>query len=229
MTDEEKRQTWRGDFAAKNGPDFKSRLAGYINVLGPNRNSSRAVDLTWPVRRALLLRVQLGLKPSETLNIDHGLLEASLRIEKYHHGARSLDEIAEQERHSSRNGVFTRSDVPPADQLGVLANCGQVVSGSWDKTVRLWEARTGRGLLRLKGHTDRVWSVRSRRMVGRSSLGTVTRQCDDGTRGRGPKYDGWWDIGTILTVWRSRRTAVRSSRWQALTVYQSTRQCGYGM
>jgi ATPase family associated with various cellular activities (AAA) len=128
MTDERERQTWKDDFAAKKGPDFKSRLAGYINVLGPNRNDSVAVDLTYPVRRALLLRVQLGLKPSEALNIDHGLLEAFLRIEKYYHGARSLEKIAEQVRHSSRHGIFTRSDVPPAQQLALHVDAQQFLT-----------------------------------------------------------------------------------------------------
>jgi WD40 repeat protein len=35
----------------------------------------------------------------------------------------------------------------------------QVVSGSWDKTVRLWDAVTGAALQTLKGHTGRVESV----------------------------------------------------------------------
>jgi WD40 repeat protein len=35
----------------------------------------------------------------------------------------------------------------------------QVVSGSGDKTVRLWDAATGTALQRLEGHTDSVTSV----------------------------------------------------------------------
>jgi WD40 repeat protein len=36
----------------------------------------------------------------------------------------------------------------------------QIVSGSWDKTVRRWDAATGEQLLlALEGHTDRVSSV----------------------------------------------------------------------
>lgn len=119
MKDADERQKWKDDFSTKKGPDFKSRLAGYINVLGPNKNKSVANDLTYPIRRALLLRVQLGLKPNEMLNIDHGLLEAFLRIDAYLHGARSLEKIAEQVRQSSRNGVFTKSDLPPAHQLAL--------------------------------------------------------------------------------------------------------------
>jgi WD40 repeat protein len=35
----------------------------------------------------------------------------------------------------------------------------QVVSGSWDQTLRLWDAATGAPLQTLKGHSDRVTSV----------------------------------------------------------------------
>jgi WD40 repeat protein len=33
------------------------------------------------------------------------------------------------------------------------------VSGSWDKTVKVWDAQTGQETLTLKGHSDRVRSV----------------------------------------------------------------------
>jgi WD40 repeat protein len=35
----------------------------------------------------------------------------------------------------------------------------QVVSGSYDQTVRLWDAATGARLQTLEGHTGSVWSV----------------------------------------------------------------------
>ena len=35
----------------------------------------------------------------------------------------------------------------------------QVVSGSRDRMVRLWDAATGAALRTLEGHTDYVWSV----------------------------------------------------------------------
>src|SRR5260370_1055354 len=34
-----------------------------------------------------------------------------------------------------------------------------LVSGSWDKTVRVWNATTGQPVLTLKGHLGTVWSV----------------------------------------------------------------------
>ena len=33
------------------------------------------------------------------------------------------------------------------------------MSGSWDKTVKVWDAQTGQETLTLKGHSDRVRSV----------------------------------------------------------------------
>ena len=35
----------------------------------------------------------------------------------------------------------------------------KLASGSYDKTVWIWEATTGKQLSQLRGHTDRVWSV----------------------------------------------------------------------
>jgi WD40 repeat protein len=34
-----------------------------------------------------------------------------------------------------------------------------LASGSWDKTIKLWDVASGRELRTLAGHTDRVWSV----------------------------------------------------------------------
>lgn len=115
--DEREAQRWREDFTAKKGPDFKSRLAGHLNVLGPNRRDDD--DLTFPVRRALLLRVHLGLAPHARAVIDAGVVNAFLRVGTYRHGARSLEKIAEQVRRSSHDGAFNRSDLPPRQLLGL--------------------------------------------------------------------------------------------------------------
>jgi len=122
---------WKNRFRAKKGPDFKSRLAGYINVLGPNRRDSQPNtpdDITFPVRRALLLRVHLGIDANAPLNIDPGLLTAFLEIDRYRHGARSLEKIAEQVRHASRTGEFGRSDLPPRSLLDLHVDAARFLS-----------------------------------------------------------------------------------------------------
>jgi WD40 repeat protein len=58
----------------------------------------------------------------------------------------------------------------------------RVVSGSNDRTVKVWDARTGREELTLTGHTDAVASVAvsaaARRIVTVSRDGGM-RVCDD--------------------------------------------------
>lgn len=118
------------DFKRIKGPDFVSRLSGYLNVLGPNKrrkydretknwvDDQDPPDIYFPVRRALLLRVSLGLCKDEKLDIDKGLLTAFLEIDKYKHGSRSIEAIASLSRRYVSRG-FRRSDLPPADQMSL--------------------------------------------------------------------------------------------------------------
>jgi hypothetical protein len=118
-TDEDRQAAER--FKLAKGPDFKSRLAGYLNVLGPNpreipRHGSGQLevdphDACFPVRRALFLRGVLGVKGSERLEIDRGILAALLRIPRYEHGARSLERILLQMKQAS-GGPLRRSSLP---------------------------------------------------------------------------------------------------------------------
>ncbi len=52
-----------------------------------------------------------------------------------------------------------------------------LASGSWDKTVRLWDVRTGTHLWTFSGHTDSVRSVdfkpNGKTLISGSSDGTV--------------------------------------------------------
>lgn len=109
------------DFRLKKGPDFHSRLDAYYNVLGPNQRellpSSKMggaakadnpspteaaqpvslldpADICTPLRRAIMIRHQLGLSKSEQrLDIDRSLLDALLKVGRYKHGARSLEKL----------------------------------------------------------------------------------------------------------------------------------------
>ena len=110
-------------FKHKKGPDFVSRLHGYLNVLGPNPRlkidkSKDPDDLFFPIRRALLLRSMTGVFADKELKIDSGLLSAFLLIDKYKHGARSLEMIVKQTLGSGRHGLV-RSNLPPREQIGI--------------------------------------------------------------------------------------------------------------
>jgi hypothetical protein len=97
------------EYNLRKGPDFVSRLHGHLNVLGPN--PAGAGDLSYPVRRAILLRGILGLKDEE-LRIDNGLLYALLMVSKYRHGARSFEKIVQTLAQARVDGRLVRSGLP---------------------------------------------------------------------------------------------------------------------
>lgn len=102
------------EFQLLKGPDFVSRLHGFLNVLGPNpRTSTECPDITWPIRRAIILRGILGLKETEELDIDPGLLDALLGVSVYRHGARSFEKIIRTLVNDSRGKRLLRSALPP--------------------------------------------------------------------------------------------------------------------
>jgi len=114
-------------FRRKKGPDFLSRLDGHINVLGPNPRliydwktrlweTPDRTDITFPVRRAVLLRNFLGAeKDDAALNIDRDLLRAFLHVPRYRYGARSLEKIARPLLGTHQ--PFCRSNLPPPQVL----------------------------------------------------------------------------------------------------------------
>jgi hypothetical protein len=116
------------NFRLKKGPDFKSRLHGFLNVLGPNprrRFNGTAweddpADVCFPVRRAILLRSMLGLMTESAgrtrLDMDAGLVCALLEIRRYRHGSRSFEKIAETLKLGSLRG-FHRSALPTDEVL----------------------------------------------------------------------------------------------------------------
>jgi hypothetical protein len=120
-------------FKLVKGPDFVSRLNGYLNVAGPNRRQKYDTDrrqwvddddprdLCFPVRRALLMRATggfFGAAEGDEMDIDGGLLAAFLEIGTYEHGARSLETIMRLTRSGGLPGI-RRSALPPEDQLSL--------------------------------------------------------------------------------------------------------------
>ena len=135
--------TARREFIMKKGPDFKSRLSAFFDVLGPNQKQrydeqaaaksldpwlDDTTDVDYPVRRAILLRSLLGLvrtkeedRENETLNMDRGLLTAFLEIDHYRNGARSLEKLILQTR--DRGGLpLRRAHLPPDNLLALYVD-----------------------------------------------------------------------------------------------------------
>jgi hypothetical protein len=118
------------EFRMAKGPDFVSRLKGFVNVLGPNPSGDAQTDPYFLIRRAILLRSMLErsalhlFRPSERSgepNIDSGVLRALLRIQKYKHGARSMESIIAMSSISGTNR-FERSCLPSEEQLNLHVN-----------------------------------------------------------------------------------------------------------
>jgi hypothetical protein len=121
-------------FAKAKGPDFISRLKGYVNVLGPNPREVNpegrpTPDQFYLIRRAILLRSLLERhwphlleKPKgKEIAIDPGVLRAFLCTTTYKHGTRSLEAIVATSRLSGKES-FERSALPPVDQLELHAD-----------------------------------------------------------------------------------------------------------
>lgn len=107
------------EFVLLKGPDFVSRLHGFLNVLGPNpRTGTACPDITWPIRRAIILRGILRLKDGDPLEIDAGLLNALLAVPIYRHGARSFEKIVSTLAQGRDAGRLNRSALPPQPLLG---------------------------------------------------------------------------------------------------------------
>jgi hypothetical protein len=116
------------DFRLAKGPDFKSRLDGFLNVVGPNQRqttdyaanrnklSPDPTDIYFPIRRALMLRSELKCPRDLKLNIDEGVLNAILRTEEFRHGSRSLSKLMQPFQPYVAEALV-RSLLPPVSQI----------------------------------------------------------------------------------------------------------------
>ncbi|MCJ7531869.1 MAG: hypothetical protein MUO64_12665 [Anaerolineales bacterium] len=109
-------------FRAVKGPDFISRLKGFINILGPNPQKG-VYDPFYIIRRAILLSAILHrLTPpqffSPTLHMDDNLLDAFLETQTYWHGVRSIESVVSMSQLSGKTR-FERSCLPPISQLNL--------------------------------------------------------------------------------------------------------------
>ena len=110
-------------YRMRKGPDFHSRLDIFYNVLGPNPRQdaqsgpTESADLSYPIRRALLIRQFLAGRSEARLEIDPDLLNALLLVPRYTHGARSLEKLVRPLR--GEDGTIRRSALPPPSQLAM--------------------------------------------------------------------------------------------------------------
>jgi hypothetical protein len=120
-------------FRRVKGPDFVSRLRGYVNIKGPNPvTGSRAndekdldQDPAHLIRRAILLRSIIGrdhhgLIRDGLVMISPGVIRGFLIVKGYLHGARSLEAVVNM---SSLNNTsyFGAAELPLSDLLKLHA------------------------------------------------------------------------------------------------------------
>ena len=109
----------REGFANAKGPDFVSRLRGYINISG--NNPTGKLDGSFMIRRAMLLRNFLKRNAKDIFSgdkarIDPNVLLAMLKVPEYRHGVRSMQSIIEMSTLSGRR-TFEQAALPPSGQL----------------------------------------------------------------------------------------------------------------
>lgn len=165
-------------FTLAKGPDFKSRLDGHLNVLGPNQRARQTTsgkaplvdkaDIFFPVRRALMIRGICGCKKNERLEIDPGLLNALLEIPRYEHGARSLSKMLEpfNTLPKESRSPLRRSQLPAPNQLGVHVDAGKF----YELCGRDQPFRTQEIIEKLAPAIHEAWRAIARREKRRSDV-----------------------------------------------------------
>jgi hypothetical protein len=131
-------------FKLRKGPDFRSRLDTYYDVLGPNQRQFPAAasyprsrqpdpsDQGYVLRRALLIHSVLKTEGKALIDLDEGLANALLRVPRYKNGARSLEKLVmplrreerghgmpAQPQRPGRNEPLRRSWLPTYSQLAM--------------------------------------------------------------------------------------------------------------
>ncbi|AHF08676.1 RyR domain-containing protein [Desulfitobacterium metallireducens] len=118
-------------FKKVKGPDFISRLKGYLNIQGPNPVNQE--DKAYIIRRAMLLRSMIGrsakqlLDSNQKVNIDENILYALLTTETYRHGARSLEFFISMSPLLGEKKWYS-SLLPPRSQMDIHVDAEEFMS-----------------------------------------------------------------------------------------------------
>jgi hypothetical protein len=119
-------------------------------------------DVSFPLRRALLLRAYLGCRGSEVVDFDPHLLHALLRVGQYRHGARSLEKLMGLLRSPDPREV-RRSNLPRPAQLAMHVDVtdftrlmqGEEVAAAIHET---WRELSRRKVWTMQPHFDRPYA-----------------------------------------------------------------------
>ncbi len=109
-------------FKNAKGPDFLSRLRGFVNIKGPDKIDDR--DNLYVIRRALVLRHHLQKKAphlkdtGKKISINFGVLRALLTASNYKHGFRSMEAIVEMSMLAGRK-TYEQAALPSIEQLNM--------------------------------------------------------------------------------------------------------------
>lgn len=120
------------DFRAAKGPDFVSRLRGYLDVLGPNHPEQRDLRREGVILQGLkkVEQARTGDKDAPPRKLSPELKKALLDVGRFRHGARSIHAILEMAAARSPVDpclippVLTRGDLPDDHVLAVHADLG---------------------------------------------------------------------------------------------------------
>jgi hypothetical protein len=124
--------------AAAKGPDFLSRLKGYLDIPGLDHPSGSA-DPSVIIRRAILFRSMLkrravpdlfhndSRQKMEVVDVDEAVTRAFLRVTKYKHGARSMDSIIAMSLLDGKR-LFEQSSLPPGHLLDLHVDSNEFLS-----------------------------------------------------------------------------------------------------
>ncbi len=108
-------------FKDQKGPDFVSRLRGHINIIPINRVDSELKPI---IRRAIILRGLLHKRKlitrignHQVAGIDEDVLYALLTVDRYRHGARSMEAILHM--CGPIDGKIEKASLPSSAQLNM--------------------------------------------------------------------------------------------------------------
>jgi hypothetical protein len=159
------------DFQRAKGPDFISRLRGFLDVRGPNAEPRM-------LRRATLLRAELTRaigKRAGGFSVDSELMTSLLQVGRYRHGARSISAVVELS-HLENKARFAWEDLPKDHLLGLHIDRGPL------------DAKLIRGSIAFSGYDEKaevkdVWCKVARALWNEGATLSYAGRWASGPRG----------------------------------------------